>query len=762
MSIRRTFHGQIECYHIDNSRKVIHTGRIRILIIWTLLLTLAVALASVQAQTTEEGKDKQEQIVYHWGELMHYATIANFELAKGHGEKLLELNPDPVLLLNLAESDQYAPSYRNLWLMQQNTPLKDVVTKILNLVEKGRHERRTDPQRIRDELKRLSGTTRGRMLAISRLKDSGEWAVPFFIEALCDPTRNAEYSILRWALPKLGQVAVNPLVMALQKCQNLNTRIIILYALGEIGDKNALPYIQQLAEDPKVSLELKNAALSTIQKIDPIKGAGGMTAAMLFENLALDYYNHLPSLEVPADQDLGNIWFWDHDNGLIMEQVPRGAFDELMTMRCSEQAVSLDPRRADAISLWLSGFFRLEDEGYKQPKYFGPDHPDASTYALTTGPEYLHRVLARALENHNRPVALSAIRILQRNAGQQSLLFTLNSRQPLIDSLSFPDREVRFSAALAVGGVLPKNDFINSELTVPTLAEALRQKGQRYALVASDNQEQRNQLAAQLRESGAFAEVIGDQFFSVAVESARKIPSLDLIVLTPDVKHPNLDEVMTLIKSNPRLTFCPMLIVAKPEAVSLLRKYQEKNSFAEVIPDTLTVEQKLEVANNILYRNHARPFASDLADSYATQAAMVLQQLAVAGNKVLPLKPAEGALIEALGDTRKVIQNNAIITLARMDSYEAQRALAELALDETADMTVRLHTFRNLAVSAKNFGNLLLSEQVDAIYTRLVSSLEADPELRNLAAEAYGSLNLPSAKISELIISQISNSGYGQ
>jgi len=762
MSLRRTFHGQIESNPIDNSRKVIRSERIRTLLIWTLILTLTVALTSVQAQTVKEGKDRHEQIVYHWGELMHYATIANFELAKGHGEKLLELNPDPVLLLNLAESDQYAPSYRNLWLMQKNTPLKDVITKILNLVEKGRHERRTDSQRIEDELKRLSGTTRGRMLAVSRLKDSGEWAVPFFIKALCDPSRNAEYSILRWALPRLGQVAVNPLVVALQKCQNLNTRIIILYALSEIGDKHALPYIQQLVEDTKVSLELKNAALSAIQTIDPINGTGGKTAAMLFENLALEYYNHLPSLEVPADQELGNIWFWDNNKGLIMEQVPRGAFDELMTMRCSEQAVSLDPTRADAISLWLSGFFRLEDGGYKQPQYFGPDHPDASTYALTTGPEYLHRVLARALDNCNRPVALSAIHILQRNAGQQSLLFTLNGRQPLIDSLSFPDREVRFSAALAIAGVLPKSDFVNSDLTAPTLAEALRQKGQRYALVASDNQEQRNQLAAQLRESGSFAEVIADQFFSVAVDMARGVPSLDLIVITPDVQHPNLDEVMTLIKNNPRLAFCPMLIVAKPEAVSLLQRYQDNNRFAKVISDTTTVEQKIEAANNILSLNHARPFASDLADSYATQAAMVMQQLAVSGNKVLSLKPAEGALIEALSDTRKDIQANAIITLARIDSYEAQRALAGLALNEKVDMAVRLHTFRNLAVSAKNYGNLLLSEQVDAIYTHLVSSLEADPELRNLAAEAYGSLNLPSAKISELIISQISNSGSGQ
>ena len=100
-------------------------------------------------------------------------------------------------------------------------------------------------------------------------------------------------------------------------------------------------------------------------------------------------------------------------------------------------------------------------------------------------------------------------------------------------------------------------------------------------------------------------------------------------------------------------------------------------------------------------------------------------------------------MIEATRDARKPIQAAITETLAHLDSMASQRAIAKLALDEQAEPSVRLMAFRNLAISAKMFGNLLLGEQVESIY-RLVSSVQADPELRNMAAEAYGPLNLPS------------------
>lgn len=693
------------------------------------------------------------QTEYYWGELMHYAMIGRWDLARSNGEALLNLPPNPITLLRLAESDQYAEAYRNLMLLQKDTPLKDIADRILEIVEQGRFMLRTDTSRIAEDVKRLSGTTRGRMLALRRLKDSGEWAVPVMIEAIRDPERSEEISVIKWALPQLGKPAVTPLVAVLQQCRELNVRLIALDVLEKLGYKESLPYIKQVIEDPASPVELKNAALGALESISTKTNTADKSASLLFRDLGNNYYNHLPSLQVPAIQDLANIWFWDNRDGLYKEQVARDAFDELMAMRCCELSVKLNSEMPASISLWLSAFFRLEAEGHSYPEYFGQLHPDADTYALTAGPEYLHRTLGRALDNRNRPVALSAIKALQRNSGQQSLLFEINGVKPLVAAMSYPDREIRFSAALAIGGVLPEREFEYSDRVVPILAEALRQKGNRYAMLVADDDEFRNQMLSQLRETNEFADIIASRFFSVAEQQSRDVPSINLVILTGSITQPNLKETLQIMKDDYHLAFCPTIILADERSLQRLQALEERYPFVRVMLKNANLQTILQTAQTILFDNNARPFSAELADQYAIQASQVLRELAVSENEVLPLQDAEAALIDALYEQRETIQQDAVVTLARLNSSDAQRAIASLALDDTMPLEKRLAAFANLSRSAKQHGNLLLTEQVDRIY-EIVSSFEANSELRTLASQAHGSLNLPSEKIRVLILNQ--------
>ena len=68
-------------------------------------------------------------------------------------------------------------------------------------------------------------------------------------------------------------------------------------------------------------------------------------------------------------------------------------------------------------------------------------------------------------------------------------------------------------------------------------------------------------------------------------------------------------------------------------------------------------------------------------------------------------------------------------------------------------MDVRVAAFDSLVNSAKLNGNTLPDAAVDAIYV-LISTDETDPILRAAAAAAYGSLNLPSQKVKDLILDQ--------
>ena len=88
------------------------------------------------------------------------------------------------------------------------------------MVDQGRFLQRTEPKIIVDEIRRLSGTPRGKMIAIRRLKDAGEYAVPYLLDAMAqviqDPSTGPKLSDMIEALPQIGRPAIRPLVAALQ------------------------------------------------------------------------------------------------------------------------------------------------------------------------------------------------------------------------------------------------------------------------------------------------------------------------------------------------------------------------------------------------------------------------------------------------------------------------------------------------------------------------------------------------------------------
>ena len=76
-----------------------------------------------------------------------------------------------------------------------------------------------------------------------------------------------------------------------------------------------------------------------------------------------------------------------------------------------------------------------------------------------------------------------------------------------------------------------------------------------------------------------------------------------------------------------------------------------------------------------------------------------------------------------------------------------------MALSESNDNAVRISAFMSLAQSAKVNANLLLTEQLDAVY-EIVGATDVDANLRASAAGAYGALNLPSEQVKSLILDQ--------
>ncbi|MFA5293428.1 MAG: HEAT repeat domain-containing protein [Phycisphaerae bacterium] len=413
---------------------------------------------------------KGQSLEDDWNDFLHYTVIGRFDLAAGFAQKIIDSNnPDPLKLLQLSEDNPRG--YAILVRVQADNPeLAPLAAKILDIIESGRMIRRTDPEIITEEIKRLSGTVRGKYTAIERLRNAGEYAIPYMLDAMADEQRKEEFVNITTALPEMGRAAVRPLTASLAM-DSVVVKGEVIKALGKIGYPEALGYLKYIAENDN-SEQLRNLAVESINQID--SASAGKSAAELFFAIAENYYYKAQSLAPVDEGNSVNIWFWDKQNARLTRQaVKKICFHELMTMRLCEWSLRADKDFGKAISLWLASFFRMDGKSIEYPEYFGQGHADAMTYATTAGPEYLHEALERAVKDNDSVIALGTVEALAKNAGEKSLMFRLKTSQPLIEALSFNDRSVRYSAAIALAMAEPAEKFAESELVVNGLVGAI-------------------------------------------------------------------------------------------------------------------------------------------------------------------------------------------------------------------------------------------------------------------------------------------------
>ncbi len=443
------------------------------------------AILLIGAVFVGTGLAQERTLEQNWNDFLHYTTIGRLDLAAGYAQTIIKSDPDPIALqaLNQANPQGYELAMRVID-TSRNAELAGLAKQLVAIIDRGRYERRMDPTIIVEEIKRLrGGTERGKISAIQRLKDAGEYAVPFLLDALAEPGKAGDPDVIE-ALPKIGRLAIRPLVAALQM-DDVAVKMEVIKALGRIGYAQTLPHLRYITEKDS-SPTVRDVAAQNIRLIDP--KALEISSATLFYQLAEKYYYHDESLAPQVGAPIANVWFWDDKAGrLARSEVSPVYFHELMAMRCCEWALKADEGYGQAIGLWLAAFFAAESSGAPMPDYFEDNHASAMVYATTAGPEYLHQALARALKDGNAAVALGAAEALATNAGEKSLMYAMSSGQPLLQALTFSNKPVRYTAAIAIGNAGPRQPFNESRLVVQNLALALSDTGAQVAPNTAQN-----------------------------------------------------------------------------------------------------------------------------------------------------------------------------------------------------------------------------------------------------------------------------------
>jgi len=678
-----------------------------------------------------------------------YGKVARYDLAVQEANKIIAATAKPGEVLAAFEkvtktggrSDELYE-----WLLRWQTmpAMKDVCTKIIVVIKTGYHDHVTDPAFIRSQIERLSVNDRAYSAAMANLRQSGEIAVPFMVDYLRDGSKKLFHASIRRALVDMGRSALNPLV-AVTETKNTDLAVTVAVILGDIGYPDSAAYIARLVSAKDAPGSVKNAGEQALAKLHMGEGKS-LDPAVLFYDLAEKCYYGNCSITADNHNPVAYMWYWDEMKGLCKKDVPQAIFNDLMSMRSNEYSLKLSDGMSEAVSLWLAANFKREVDlgaGHeKDDPTRSEGQPNATYYGAEAGTQYLNKVLDRTLRDRNAAASLAALKALAQIAGQANLFSA--EHQPIIEALGYPDRLVRYEAAMAMANGLPQKNFGGQEQVVPILADALGQTGKPNALVFADSQDQFNKYVDACKTAGYSA--VGGTTPEVAIAAANLVASVDVIIVSETAKAADIERLFKLANASSRLERIVRFIVtaskASPFAVQALTN-----------PMIYTAMQ-LDTAGLTAARQRSGALALDekTASEYAMRAAALLNKLAISRGQVLDLLVAQPTLIASLDDQRPDLAKAAAAVLGLLNSPEAQRALAAKAVEDKLADDLKISMFKSLGVSAKFFGNQLEDGAVEAV--RKIAEKHANLDVRSAAAEAVGSLNLPAEKAKVLITEQ--------
>lgn len=683
---------------------------------------------------------------------LYFSLLGNFPLASANFQALLAAKPDPVALLEFVDRDPKRE--KTLVLITTNPIVGQQARETLKLLGEGERRIKADPTRIQQNIERLGGPPRQYENSVARLKDSGEFAVPFLIMAMRDPEKQALLQPILRTLPQLDRAGLNPLVQALRMQDNAVRRYLI-EGLGKIGYYQAIPYLIRLREakdtPPEIRAEVEKAINSLMERGVPY--VANEPASIAFYKLADGYYRDVPSLQADPRLDVANVWYW-RDNLLQNVEVPTPIFNEIMAMRCAEEALAVDSGFKPALALWLAANFRREAQlpvGATDPTR-PENYPSAVYFAQSAGPEYALMALARAIQDGDAAVALGAIEALRNTAGPASVM-PPDGRQPLADALSFADRMVRIRAALALAAARPMQAFPNSQNLLPVLGEALTLSGgARTALVIDPDDASANSIASALRADG-FTVVIDGKLGSALDKVKAEMPGVDAIALASNVPDATLPDAVRLIRGDPRFAALPLLIIAKPDDADVVRRLTREDYRLGDVPAGVGPDQVRTALARVARAVGASDVTPALGLAVALEAADVLRELALANPGQFSLAPIEPTLLTTLTSaSTPELRVKVADLLALVCTRTAQAALARLALEAAETEPMREAAFAALAESGKRCKSLL----DDDALRQIIQVAESEPNLRirTAASRALGALNLPGNPASEIIRKQ--------
>lgn len=683
-------------------------------------------------------------------DMVHYYRIARFDLATDFAGLVLAANPEPTQLLMLAEHKTVGISLLDEMTASDVDDLREAAKKVLTIVLQGVEIKKKDSGRIMAQLERLGKNPRAYELALRELKYSGEYVVPYALGFLADESKAELHDDIKLALVAIDRPVVYPLIIGLQTPDE-PVKLTVIELLSKLGYKMALPALKALVEASGTSDPVREAAKAAIANIGG-SDALAVSARTLYYDLAESlYYDKLTVVTDPR-RPTTDVWHWVTGSGLNYRPVPTKAVNEVMAAHAAEAGLRAEPSAPELVALWISVEMQLKDDlrsvGADKNPWAPATVPTTEFFALSAGQQYLFDVLDRALKDDRVMVALQAIRALEDVANQGYLGAAAGAAgSPLVRALSYPDRLVRFGAALAIVAVEPKQDFIGSGNVVPVLAEAVNLESGQGVLIIDATLDNLNRLKGEFRAAGW--NVADATNGNDGISKARGMARIDGILLAANVDNVPYTEVIAQLRTDFATAMVPIILLSGEAERVPFSFIKQNQKYVDQIPADAAmgaIVAKIQVLQN---EAGSVALSPDISKQISLRAARELAFIATA-DLAFTAEAARGALMNAAAGKNEDLAEVAMDALVQMPDQEVQQHLAGIALAEGASARIQIAALSAVAKIARHIGNQLQTASVTALTARI--GTETDNKIRDAIGKVLGALDLDPELASKFIL----------
>jgi len=688
-------------------------------------------------------------------DFVHFTFIDRPDLASGVAAELLGRNPPASEFVDLVEEtgedlNRFQEAVLRLQRMEGGREAADAM---LALYSQGKLDRSRNADEIGEAIRMLLGDARSRLLARERLVAAGEYAMTQLFEQMTARNNDRMQAEVQRLIIDMGQQAVMPLCTAIRGSDPV-VQERVADMLGLIGYRTALPYLYDTAAATQVDA-VRQACSRAIERLGRDRNADVGTEYLV---LAERYYDGQREVTAFPGESTQLLWVFTPETGLRSTAIASPVFHEAVAMDLAVRALELDGADASATAMWVASNLSREIDG--PANYANPAYPasrrGADFYAISSGTDISMRVLARAIDDRDTPLALRAISAMTQTAGAQALagrveagqLIGDSDRRPLLESLSYPNRRVQYETALALGIAQPREAFSGYERVVPTLAAAVRDPGAQYAVIVASDAERYNSIRRILGELN-YQVLPNVMRIEDAANEISAVPGVDLVVtsLTTETTRTQIDT----IRRDARLAATPVVALVSGEGYTALRRVYERDTATAVRPLGAGEGEIVATVGDLVMKASGGPISREEAQRFRDRAISVLRDLAVSGNPVLKVGDASESLVSGLEEADPITRLRIAEVLSYVPTDRVQIALMDLAMSANLSEQERVQMLGRVAASAKRYGSRLEDRQINRLVTLARSTTASEAEA-TAAAALLGALNLQSQSVVPLIL----------